>query len=87
MTAVYSVVVEPRALRIAAEHLGRDPKGLGVLFEAIDALAIEPRPAEATPWGGEGILRLRVGDRRALYEVDDATLTVIVAHIGRTEPA
>jgi mRNA interferase RelE/StbE len=84
---VYSVVVEPRALRIAAEQLGRDPKGLAVLFDAIDALASEPRPAEAAPWGGEGILRLRVGDWRVLYEVDDAELTVVVVHIGRTEAA
>ena len=87
MTAVYSVVVEPRALRIAAEHLQRDPKGLGALFDALDTLATEPRPAEATPWGGAGLLRLRVGDWRALYEVDDAALTVVVTHIGRTEPA
>jgi mRNA interferase RelE/StbE len=66
VTTVYSVVIEPRALRIAAEHMGRDPQGLVVLFDAIDALADEPRPSEATPWGGEGIMRLRVGGWRAL---------------------
>ena len=58
-----------------------------VTVEPLDALAIEPRPAQATPWGGEGILRLRVGDWRALYEVDDAGSAVAVIHIGRTEPA
>ena len=86
MSPVYSVVVEPRALRIAAEQLQRDPKGLAALFDALDTLATEPRPAEAQPWGSAGtILRLRVGDWRALYEVDEAALTVVVSHIGRTE--
>ena len=50
---------------------------------AIDALADDPRPAGIKAIVGEpGALRIRVGDYRVLYEVEDDRLVVLVVKIG-----
>lgn len=50
---------------------------------AIDALATEPRPAGARALQGQsGLLRIRVGDYRVVYQVHDDVLTVLVVRVG-----
>ena len=49
---------------------------------AIDALAVEPRPAGATRLAGRDDYRIRVGDHRIVYAIDDATATVVIARIS-----
>jgi mRNA interferase RelE/StbE len=50
---------------------------------AIDALATEPRPPGARALQGQpGLLRIRVGDYRVVYQVHDDVLTVLVVRIG-----
>lgn len=50
---------------------------------AIDALATTPRPASAEKLsGGNDYYRIRMGDYRILYEVDDADLVILVIRIG-----
>ncbi len=50
---------------------------------AIDALADDPRPAGIRAIVGEpGALRIRVGDYRVLYEIEDDRLVVLVVKIG-----
>ena len=50
---------------------------------AIDALAAMPRPAGVVKMhGSEGYYRLRVGDYRVVYEIEDDVLTVLVVRIG-----
>lgn len=50
----------------------------------VSALALEPRPrgAETLAGSSEGRLRLRVGDYRVIYRVDDGVLVVLVITIG-----
>jgi len=53
------------------------------LREAIDTLALEPRPHGCTKLSGaKNIYRLRVGDHRIIYQVADDRLLVLVVDIG-----
>lgn len=50
---------------------------------AIDLLATNPRPPACLALSGEtGVYRVRVGNYRILYEVNDGELVVIVVRIG-----
>jgi mRNA interferase RelE/StbE len=50
---------------------------------AIGGLAAEPRPAGAVALAGRpGVLRIRAGDYRILYEVRDDRLVVLVISVG-----
>ena len=50
--------------------------------EAIDALAAEPCPRGAVKLAGRDDFRVRVGDYRVVYAVDDAERIVLVARIA-----
>lgn len=53
------------------------------VVQRLDALAENPRPLGATTLqGGEGLLRIRVGDYRVIYRVHDDVLLVLVVRIG-----
>ena len=49
----------------------------------IDRLADEPRPAGIVKLAGRDDYRIRVGDYRIVYAVDDAEHVVIVARIAQ----
>ena len=71
-------------LRSAARELGALPrKVVEKLAEKIDALATDRRPRGAKLLkGGDGQMRVRVGDYRILYRVDDAEHLVLVVKVG-----
>lgn len=50
----------------------------------LKALADNPRPSASAPLAGDlaGLRRLRIGDYRAAYEVDDAQGTVTIRAVG-----
>ena len=50
--------------------------------EAIDSLAQEPRPRGATKLAGRDDYRIRIGDYRIVYAVDDPERLVLVARIA-----
>ena len=50
--------------------------------EAIDALSADPRPSGAVKLAGRDDYRIRVGDHRIVYAVDDAGRIVLVARIA-----
>lgn len=53
------------------------------LRTAIDSLAEDPRPAGCVKLTGSAdLFRLRVGDYRILYQVQDRVLVVLVVDIG-----
>ena len=49
---------------------------------AIEALGLDPRPAAAAKLAGRGDYRVRVGDYRIVYAVDDDESLVIFARIA-----
>ena len=54
--------------------------------EAVDALAVEPRPHGCTKLSGaKNIYRVRVGDYRIIYQIEDDRLLVLVAEIGHRQ--
>ncbi len=53
------------------------------LQDAIGGLASNPRPPGCLKMQGEdGLYRVRVGDYRIIYQIQDAVLVVLVVQIG-----
>lgn len=53
------------------------------LLQAIEKLADEPRPPGCVQLkGGDGELRIRVGDYRVVYDIEDEQLVVLVLRVG-----
>ena len=53
------------------------------LLDAIEALADDPRPPGCIQLkGGDGELRIRVGDHRIIYDVQDDALVILVLRVG-----
>lgn len=75
----YKVELAPRARRDLAA-LPRDVQAR--LGSAIDGLADEPRPPGARKLRGDDAWRVRVGDYRILYDIEDARLRVLVLAMG-----
>ena len=75
-TSRYTVAIIPSALR-TIQSLPRDLRER--VRDAIDALAENPRPhgIKSLQGGQKGHLRLRVGDYRVIYRVEDARLVVV----------
>jgi len=75
----YEVFIEKAAQRSLARvpqpHQDR-------IFEGIADLADEPRPAGAKKLGGRTAWRIRVGDYRVIYEVDDDHHRILVVSAG-----
>jgi mRNA interferase RelE/StbE len=76
----YEVRLHPEAAR-AYRRL--HPPLRDRITTAIDALALEPRPADSVKLVGRGDYRVRVGDYRIVYAVDDDKRLVIVARIAQ----
>jgi mRNA interferase RelE/StbE len=70
----------PKALR----HLAALPKSdQERITQRIDALADDPRPPGAKALQGQhGLYRLRSGDYRIIYKIEDDRLLVLVIKIG-----
>lgn len=78
--ATYTVQLKPAAERDLKKI--KDQAILRRIAGAIDALATNPRPPNAKALQGDNsILRIRVGDYRILYTIEDALL-VLVVRIG-----
>lgn len=67
-----------------AKQLRRiDPAAGRRLRAAIERLADDPRPAGCRQLSGyPGQWRIRVGDYRVVYTVEDGRLVVLVLHVG-----
>lgn len=76
----YEVQLTPSALR----SLRKLQRPIQVrVAHAIDSLAVNPRPPGTTKLSGEDELyRVRVGDYRIIYSIEDRVLIVLVVAIG-----
>ncbi len=69
--------------RSAAKELeGLPPKVRRRIASKIEALAATPRPQGAEKLSGQDKYRIRQGDYRILYSIDDGAQTVTVVTIG-----
>jgi mRNA interferase RelE/StbE len=76
----WKVILAPAAQR----QLRRLPPGDAARARApILALALDPRPPSATRIHGADFLRVRSGDLRIVYAVDDAAREVVVLRVAR----
>jgi len=81
---MYSV----RILRRASEDISKLPKEYARLVgRHIDGLQEDPRPPDAKKLRAGDVYSLRVGVFRILYDVDDATDTVIVYRVKHRREA
>jgi mRNA interferase RelE/StbE len=77
--ATHRVVILPAAER----QLGRIDSGHRRRIDAaILALAGDPRPNGCRKLSGSEEYRIRVGEYRVLYEIEDAVLRVLVVKVG-----
>jgi mRNA interferase RelE/StbE len=75
----YRIEVTPaaaRQLRKLEPQIARRVQG------AIEMLAVDPRPPASRPLRGRPGYRVRVGDHRLLYTVQDDVLIVVVIRLG-----
>jgi len=76
----YRIEWRPRARKA---FLALDKPVRRRIGEAVDALAADPRPAAAKMiTGAHGVLRIRVGDYRVVYTIDEGELIVLVLDAG-----
>jgi mRNA interferase RelE/StbE len=77
--ASYKVLIKPSAVK----ELGAVPaKDRRKVAAKIQALAADSRPPGAEKLSGQERYRLRQGDYRVVYAIDDAEHTVLVVKIG-----
>ena len=80
MSRRYTVRMTPAAAKVLRKLDQTAAKRIKV---ATDALCDEPRPHGAKALvGRHGALRIRVGDWRVIYTVEDDRLIVLVVEIG-----
>ncbi len=77
--SAYRIELRPAAVR-ALRKLG--PQVRGRVQGAIALLAQDPRPPGARALQGRPGLRVRVGDYRIVYAVQDDVLLVVVVRLG-----
>lgn len=75
----YRIELRPAAVRALRKP---DPSVRPRIQGAIAMLAQDPRPPGARPLRGRPGLRVRVGDYRIIYTVEDEVLLVVVITLG-----
>ena len=75
----YRIDLLPSASRALARLAGPLKKRVSA---RIDALAEEPRPPGCRKLAGSNYWRIRIGDYRVLYSIEDAILVVLVVRVG-----
>lgn len=76
----YEIQVLPAAVR---ELRKLPPEAKRRVQAVIELLADEPRPPASKKLTGRAEWRVRTGDYRVLYRIEDAVLTVVVVRAGR----
>jgi mRNA interferase RelE/StbE len=77
---VYQIELTARAVKALAA-LPRDAQRL--IGRRIDALALEPRPPGVEKLKGSGSLfRVRSGDYRIVYTIEDRVLVIVVVRVA-----
>jgi mRNA interferase RelE/StbE len=75
----YTVLIERYALK---QLLKLDKKIIPVIKTAIASLADNPRPYGYKKLKGEDAYRIRIGDYRVIYEINDDKIIITVVSVG-----
>lgn len=75
----YTVLIERYALK---QIMKLDKQVIPVIKTAIASLADNPRPYGYKKLKGEDAYRIRVGEYRIIYEIDDDIIVVTVVSVG-----
>lgn len=75
----YSILTLRRAQKQLEQVPGKDYQRVK---DAINSLAQEPRPRGCSKLVAREGWRIRVGDYRVIYEIDDSQQVVTVLHVG-----
>ena len=76
---MYQLVID----KYAQKQLGRiPPPHFNRIIKAINKLSVNPRPHGYIKLTGRPGYRIRVGDFRVIYKIEDRILTVFVIDIG-----
>lgn len=80
MSEPYRVVVPRRVVKM----IHRLPNPIQQRIRvAIELIALDPRPPKAVALTGfDNVLRIRVGDYRIVYEVDDGIRVIAIVYAG-----
>jgi mRNA interferase RelE/StbE len=84
MPRQYVVVILPKAQKQLAAIPEPHRAKIG---KAIDALSSNPRPYGCRKLVGEILYRIRVGEYRIIYNIDDTTITVTVTKVAHRREA
>ncbi len=77
---VYRIEFRPAALR----EIGKIDRLVHPRLQgAVALLAKDPRPPASRPLRGRPGYRLRVGDYRIIYTIDDGVLLIVIVTVGR----
>lgn len=81
---VYRIELTPAAEKSLAKIAKSDRPLLKRIDQALLALAASPVPANSRQLDGEDppLYRMRVGDYRILYQVENDVLVILVVHVG-----
>ena len=75
----YKVEIKKSAIK-EIEHLPR--RDLQAVLDKISSLAENPRPHDCKKLSGQEKYRVRCGDYRILYSIEDNVLVVFVVKVG-----
>jgi mRNA interferase RelE/StbE len=75
----YRIELRPAAVK-ALQHI--DPTDQRRIQGAIALLATNPRPPGCKPLVGRPAWRVRVGDYRIIYTIDDRAVLIVVVNLG-----
>jgi len=75
----YKIVIK----RSAAKEIEKIPKAHRKrIVSKIEGLSTEPRPPGVKKLSGEEKYRIRLGEYRILYRIDDSIITITVVKVG-----
>ncbi|HKW08131.1 MAG TPA: type II toxin-antitoxin system RelE/ParE family toxin [Candidatus Dormibacteraeota bacterium] len=75
----YEVRLHPEAIKAYGRLRGSIADRIAA---AIDGLTVDPRPAGAVKLAGRDDYRLRVGEYRIVYALDDRNKVIVIARIA-----
>jgi mRNA interferase RelE/StbE len=80
----YSIEITKKALKDLAKVA---TTAEATIRERIEALAEDPRPYGYKQLKGSGLFRIRVGDYRVIYDIDDNVLIILILKVAHRSDA